>query len=376
MTTGKLLVSCGVSLLCRAALSPLKLLPIRKKRVLFVSFRGKQYSCNPRAVSEALEDSQAEIVWAFHQPEKFAFLRQRGIRVISDRGLRFVLTALTARVVCTNTYYKPFLPRRRGQFFLRTWHGGGAYKRVDYPGGLRGFYIRLQQQGASVYLSSSAAFTWLVLRESFGYHGEVLEAGLPRNDLLLSPQRDEIGDRVRRELVPEGKHIALFAPTYRETGKVPAPDMERLKQALSARFGGEWIVLGRGHHVTASEKERTACDLDVTDYPDMQPLLCAADVLVTDYSSSIWDMSLTGKPVFLFCPDLKAYRAERDFYTDIHTWPFPLAETDEALENNIHTFDASAYARDIACHHETLGSTETGHASRLAAERICKEIGN
>ena len=373
----KLFASYVFSLAARGILSPLKLLPVNKRRVLFVSFRGKQYSCSPKAISEELEkaDRGLELVWAFHEPERFAFLKERGIKVVGDRSLKFLYYALTSRVVCTNAYYKPFLPRRKSQFYLRTWHGGGAYKRVNYPKGLYGAYIKLQQQGASVYLSSSKAFTRMTLRDSFGFSGEVIEKGLPRNDLLVSGKWLKTGEDVKKELGFAGKKLCLYAPTYRDGGRpFPAPDADRLRAALEKRFGGQWVLCCRGHHVNDASNAFRA-DKDLSAYGDMQPLLMAADVLVTDYSSSIWDMSLTGKPAFLYCPDLKEYKSERDFYTDIRSWPFPLSQSDEELEKNVLSFDAEKYAEDVKRHHEKLGSAESGNAAGFAAQRILKECG-
>ncbi len=378
MTKLKLCASYLASLALRTALSPLKLLPVKRGRALFVSFRGKQYSCNPRAISEELArmtGGKVEIVWAFHEPEKFEYLTSQGIRVISDRGFKFVFTALTSRVVCTNTYYKPYIPRRKDQFYLRTWHGGGAYKRVDCPSGLMGRYIRIQQQGASLYLSSSRAFTELTLRGSFGYAGEVMEYGMPRNDALVNGKWKQEGARVRRELGFEGKKLALYAPTYRDAGEeITPPDAEKLRRALKTRFGGEWVLLFRGHHVPG-KTGAFACDRDVSAYPDMQPLLAAADALITDYSSSMWDMSLAFKPVFLFCPDADKYLAERGFYTDITRLPFPFARDDGRLSKNILAFDEAVYAKNAAAHHSELGSFESGRASEYAAKRIMKECG-
>ena len=373
MKSSQLILSYAFSKIARICLRPLCLMPIRKNRVLFLSFRGKQYSCNPRAVSEELAKragSRAEIVWAFHEPEKFRFLEKQGIRVLRDRGLKFILTALTARVVCTNTYYKPFLPRRKGQFYLRTWHGGGAYKKVDYPKGLMGAYIRMQQEGASLYLSSSKAFTELTLRNSFGYAGEVLEKGMPRNDALVNGSWREKEPEIRRELGLENKKIALYAPTWRDDGhEITAPDADKLKEALEKRFGGEFALLYRGHH--AGNNISLQFYKDVSKYYDMQPLLMAADVLITDYSSSIWDMSLTGKPAFLYCPDFGEY--ERGFYMDMRTLPFPLSKNDEELASSILQFDEAVYAQGVKVHLETLGSCESGHAAQAAAERICRE---
>ena len=384
MGNAKLLLDIAFCYAARIALRPVCALPIRKKRVLFVSYRGKQYSCNPRAVSEALErmaGGRVEIGWAFHNPEKFAGLKERGITVLGDRTWAFLKFALTARVVCTNTYYKPFLPRRRGQFYLRTWHGGGAYKRVgrfEKLPALRRRYVSMQQQGASLYLSSSRAFTEMTLRDAFGYRGEVMEKGMPRNDCLFSPN-PQIAARVKAALGLDARaRIALYAPTYREDARARdfALDAEKLRRALGARFSGRWAIVFRGHHVVSEDTSgRGFGDVDATDYPDMQELLIAADVLVTDYSSAIWDMSLTGKPAFLYCPDLGAYKAERDFFTDIRTWPYPLAEDNDALDRAIRSFDADACAKSIREHHAALRSCETGRASEYAARRILRECG-
>ena len=379
MKNAKTLARIALSALIRVLLLPLCLLPIRKNRVLFVSYRGKQYSCSPRAISEALEKmsgGEIEIGWAFHRPQDFETLTARGIRVLDDRSFAFVVYALTARVICTNAYYKPFLPRRRGQFFLRTWHGGGAYKRVGRAEKLPAphrFYIRMQQQGASLYTSSSEAFTRMTLREAFDYRGEVLETGLPRNDALLDEAaRNEAARRARAALgLSENVRLALYAPTWRDDRiRAHQIDFARLKAALSARFGGEFRVLFRGHYITDGNGSASFGDVDATQYPDMQDLLAASDVLVTDYSSCMWDMSLIFRPVFLYCTDLNTYRADRDFFTDIRTWPFPVSETNDELEQTILRFDEDAYREAVHRHHRELGSCETGHAARDAAARI------
>ena len=100
MKNAKTLARIALSALIRVLLLPLCLLPIRKNRVLFVSYRGKQYSCSPRAISEALEKmsgGEIEIGWAFHRPQDFETLTARGIRVLDDRSFAFVVYALTAR---------------------------------------------------------------------------------------------------------------------------------------------------------------------------------------------------------------------------------------------------------------------------------------
>ena len=89
----------------------------------------------------------------------------------------------------------------------------------------------------------------------------------------------------------------------------------------------------------------------------------------------MWDFALTGRPCFLFCEDLAEYRDSEDFYTPIETWPFPLAETEDALLKAICGFDEAAYAARVRKHYEDLGSFETGRASKKLMEAVEKKIG-
>ena len=198
--------------------------------------------------------------------------------------------------------------------------------------------------------------------------------------MLFSPPDPDKTALIRSKLgLKESQRLCLYAPTYRKDTQVHAlnPDYGKTISALEQRFGGEWVMGYRGHHVTQF-KDHTVVNkgaADLTAYPDMQEILFAADALITDYSSSIWDMGLTGKPVFLYTPDLSSYRSERDFYTDIRTWPFPLAESMEKLEENIRLFDEERYSAAVKKHLAGLGSCESGKAAYFAARRIGYETG-
>ena len=110
--------------------------------------------------------------------------------------------------------------------------------------------------------------------------------------------------------------------------------------------------------------------VDVSDYPDMQELLCAADILITDYSSSMWDYSFTYKPCFIYANDLDQYKIERDFHTPVNEWPFTIAISNEELAENILEFDQDKYIEKIKKHHHDLGSFEDGHATEKVAKLI------
>ncbi|MBO7385449.1 MAG: CDP-glycerol glycerophosphotransferase family protein [Clostridia bacterium] len=374
------------SALIRAALQPLKLKKIVPNRVLFSAYMEKQYACNPKYISRELQrlyPGRIEIGWAFREPEKFRYLEKEGIRVLGTGTREFTDFALTSRVICANTYFKPSLPRRRSTFYLYTWHGGGAYKKVgryvDMPL-IEKLNTRMREGKTDLYLSSSSFFTEHVLRDSFSYQGEILEKGMPRNDILLNPPPEEELRRIRARVgLKDGEKLCLYAPTYRKDTKVHdfGLDYERALKALERRFGGQWVMGYRSHHVSmfkdTSQVSRGALDLSL--YDDMQELLLVSDALITDYSSSIWDAALGGKRAFLYAPDLNDYLKERAFYTDIRSWPFPLGEDNGELENNILSFDEEQYAAALKRHLEALGSCETGRAASFAARRIAQEMG-
>jgi len=373
------------SLAIRLCLQPLRVLPVKRNRVLFTAYLEKQYSCNPKYISQELQrlyGDKLEIIWLFRRPQDFSYLESQGITVMGTGSFKSTIAALTARVVVSNTYYKPSLPRRRKQFFLYTWHGGGAYKRVwsDEMSLIERIYTRLRQSGGNLYLSSGEHFTLDAIRNSFHYKGEVLSKGMPRNDMLVNGISEEEKHRIRSLIgLNEGEKLLLYAPTYRKDTQVHAfnPDYKAVCEALSQRFGGTYVVGYRSHHVTMY-KNQNGIDVgavNLTDYPDMQELLAVCDVLLTDYSSSIWDAAVGGKKAFLYCPDLDSFDLNKDFVTDIHSWPFPLAKTSEELCRNIENFDENKYISDCKRHLLELGSCESGRAAYFAARRIGYETG-
>ena len=359
------------------ALQIFRLLPLQKK-VSFIAFSGRQYSDSPRRISELLAKEHPEIrqVWAFNEPEKFRFLEEKGIKVVKYKSLEYLRYVMTSKVYVDNAEFWSILKFRPGQMVLETWHGGGAYKRV---GGHRIDVNEREQQHAvekmnkiTLFLSSSKAFTKHVIRDAYQYRGEVLECGLPRNDELLDPAP---ATEIRMKLgIPENAKVLLYAPTFRKSHTLDLYDVDfaRLKASLEGRFGGEWIILLRMHYYLSDRVSSIKLPFvrDVTAYPDMQELLLASDVLLTDYSSCMWDFSLMHRPCFLYARDIAAYRGERDFYTPIESWPFPLASDNDELASVIADFDENAYRAAVDRHHADLGSTESGTAAKQCAQRI------
>ena len=361
------------------------LIPIRENRVFFSAYSGHQYTCNPKYISEYLQKQygdRLELIWCYCNsiPES-----PDGIRFVRYGSFAYYRCLLTSKAVIFNDLQNcSYLPFRKKQTVIQTWHGSGLYKKVgrDVPGNTVWNNLRLSwtTKHITYFLAGATAFTNTVIRGAFGYKGEVKEVGLPRNDILLHKEtRDEMREKVREALgIPDDCFAVLYAPTFRGAGDHSQEELElkQIQAAFTERFGKECLFLVRSHHAVTDRNSRLpAGTTNVTDYPDMQELLCAADAMISDYSSCIWDFSLTGKPCFIFAADLSAYRVDRDFYTDIFRWPFPLALSNDELVDAIRQFDENDYLKRLNEHFNELGCCESGEAAKRIGDDIAKRCG-
>lgn len=362
----------------RVVLKVLYVFPIKKNRILLMSYGGRAIAGSPKCIYEYLNKTypqRFEFIWVLNEVgECNASLYNA--RVISHKSFAFYFYTLTARLIVSNSGFHRFMPLRKAQKYVDTTHGGGAYKRCETIIKTKYEEKRLHLTKKPDCLTSSCKVqSGIVKRTDCLDDSMILECGLPRNDVFFnSKERGEQSEKVRDIFALHGKRILLVAPTYRGDFLNPQNssdmDFSAIKDALKARFGEEWRILYRAHYSIADKALHDNC-IDASRYDDMQDLLCAADVLITDYSSSIWDYSFTGRPCFLYTPDLKDYKTERDFYTPIEEWPFPVATSNEQLCDNIKNYNEAAYMVKVKVHHNALGSFETGHATEAVCKRIC-----
>lgn len=352
---------------------------IKKNRILFMSFYGRQYSCNPRAIYEGLSQLKLdfEYVWVVRSndlpiPGKFKSCRYR--------SLKYYYYLFTSRFVIINTGLANDMVFRKRQIVIETWHGGGCYKKVgigkNYSNDFDRWLLKKRSGRLSYFISSSRYFTKKTIRDFYAYDGDVLEIGMPRNDLLFD--KEECKKRnltVRKKLgLDNDEKVVLYAPTYRDLGhEYDELDWDLLKPAFQKMFNGKKVILAyRGHH--KEKKKAVKGVLDLSSYHDMQDLLAMADVLITDYSSSIWDFSLTLKPCFLFIPDYEDYNRERGFDVLPKKWGFPYAMSNKELLDKIDSFDKEDFIKEMKKHQEKLGSFENGTATKRVIDLILEKM--
>lgn len=365
-------------LLCKRLYTKLFwIFPLNSKKIFFSSYEGKQYSCNPKAVYELLNNKEKKYccIWEYNSPTIPEALKKNVI-IVKHNSLSYFFHILTAKYIITNSGVSAAISLRKNQVCVNTWHGGGAYKKVgavvdEKVNGTSRKELEIIAKQTSYFLSSSEKFTEVMEKSTFISKNKFLNVGMPRNDIFFVPSRlEQLREKVRKYYnLLDKKKVVLIAPTYRgNSGNMQyvtlIPDIERLVKTLEGRFGGEWVAMYRNHYYKNSI-ENDPSIIDVSGYQDMQELLCLADVLITDYSSCIWDYSLIYRPCFLFVPDLYEYENERGgFYTEISTWPGIVCENDEELENEISHYNEFEYVQKVKKHHYSLGSYDKGTAAK------------
>lgn len=342
-------------------------LPIKEK-LLFISYSGRNFTCNPRSIyGLIMQQKKYDSIIVDKSIKK----SNNNTTYVKYKSLSFFYQCLTAKVLITNDGFPIFLPKRKKQILINTWHGGGAYKKVDPKSKMQKAKYTLLYKDTDFFISSNNIFTHVMSKALGIDEKNFLNIGMPRNDIFFNKlQMINAAGKVKKQLNLKDETVILFAPTWRDDGREIIENLtdENILKAFEKRFNNNVRVLIRAHYHTKNIQSKNL--LDVSSYPDMQELLCAADILITDYSSCMWDFSLMYKPCFIYATDIDQYKQERDFYTPMSEWPFPIAANNEELVSNIINFDEAKYIEKVKQHHKALGSYEDGHS----CEKVCKLI--
>lgn len=306
-------------------------------------------------------------------------------KIVRPNSFSYFKEILSSGTIITNSGGISYLPKRKSQKVINTWHGGGPYKKTSTDVYDNYWYrkeVKMNCNNVDYILSSCRYFTDIEAK-SLGFETEkCIPVGLPRNDILFAEHNDIVNKVRNFYSIPEGKKFILYAPTFRSsiahhpTCKIISNyidlDIDMLLSALRAKYKCDWVCGIRLHPKLSDIDMSDLNALNCTAYPDMQELLCCADAIITDYSSLMWDYSFTYRPVFIYAPDIEQYEKERGFYMPVSEWPYPIAHSNEELKNKITEFNEEQYKEKVEEHHLASGSYETGNACAQIAELIEK----
>lgn len=358
-----------------------------KDIVVYDAFQGYGAGDSPRAIHEELlrRDEKLEHVWLVRDGRAEVPETARAVQYDSLESWDLLARA---RYYVVNDSVPRAFRRRPGQTVVQTWHGT-PLKQIGHDF-MHDYYTSPEVLDALEHdsaqwslLASPGSYATPVLKRALGYDGEVIESGSPRTDALVRPDAQRIAEVRRRLGLPEGKKVVLYMPTWRENrlgwsaSSGYKLDLKIDLDAARRELGEDHVLLIRGHHkVTEQVRDgvRDGFVVDVSRWPDPTDLLLVADVLISDYSSAIFDFMHTGRPVLLFAYDLEHYRDTlRGFTFDLEKKaPGPLLRDSASLIEAVRNADAvgAEYARARAAFREEFCDLDDGRAARRVVDRM------
>jgi CDP-glycerol glycerophosphotransferase len=304
----------------------LRLLPVDRRLAVYAAYWYRGFSCNPAAIFTKARELAPGVRGTWIVESEYVDGMPAGVPYVRAGTLRYYRTLARARWLVNNVNFPDFVVKRPGSVHLQTHHGTPVkvmgVEQVAYPVGAQGLHTgRLMRRSDRWDYSISAnAHSTEVWARSYPCRYQTLEYGYPRNDRLARADAGAVA--AARDLlgIDQGATVVLYAPTYREyvTDFRPLVDIEELADAIAP--GG--LLLVRAHYFYASSVDVSHPSVrDVSAYPCIEDVFLATDVLVTDYSSVMFDYVVLDRPVVVYAPDWDAYARTRGVTFDVLAEP-------------------------------------------------------
>lgn len=365
----------------RLRAAPADLIP--DNAVFFESFYGRQVGCNPLSIDRELARRYPDIPRYWSVTSEAQRVPDGAVPLLVG-GREWLIARRRARLIVVNDWLRYGFRRRAGQTVLQTWHGTMLkHLALGRPGvSLRTrLAIRRESRRWNLLLSQNPHSTEQ-FRRSYAYRGEILESGYPRNDrlahALVGTERNPIEVKLARARlgIHGSPNVLVYAPTWRDGGIEPVDALG--VRELSERLGDEWTVVVRGHTRTHAFGGYPVGDrvIDASRHDDVNDVIIAATVIVTDYSSLMFDAAVARVPQLFAVPDLAEYRdRERGFTFDFENdAPGPLLTTAEEVVRCAQDLaahgDEAPWVVDIADRADAWRERFTPHDDGAAARRV------
>lgn len=338
--------------------------------VFFESFYGRSASCNPLAIDRELARVAPGVTRYWSVVDLSVAVPDGAIPVV-EGSPEWWRARGSARLLVVNDWLRRAYARRPGQHVLQTWHGTPLKRLALHRPGFdprRAIAVVRESRRWNVLLAPNP-YSENIMRKAYAFLTRpVWVEGYPRNDVLTTGD----GAAVRSQLgIAEGERVLLYAPTWRDDREQMVDFFDPAE--LARRTGAVVLVRGHSRTIQAGRDAAGTRVIDVTRYPDVSRLLLAADALITDYSSLMFDFAVTAKPMYFFVPDLEHYRGElRGFYFDLEAHaPGPVVRTFDDLVGAIE--DSSSTAT-YAARYEAWRRKFTAREDGRAAERVIARV--
>jgi len=311
--------------------------------IVFNSFGGKKFGDSPKNIYDYIIDKfdyeKFRLVWAFENPSDFDIPYGEKVKINS---LRYFIICLSAKYWISSVNVERGLRfKKRKTIYINTWHGAGTKKIGNAVKGRKDYNF----SNVDILLIQSDFEKQIFMRDFLTKEKSCLKIGHPRADILYNYKKVNI-EKIKEKLnIKSEKKIILYAPTWRESTnkgstydlKIPL-DIKKWKEELSDSY----IVLFRTHTLTTNviNEDFSEFFIDVSNYPEVNELLLITDILITDYSTIVFDFSVLHRPFACFGYDYDKYVSERGLYIDIETeYPTGVIRTEKELLNWLKIMD-------------------------------------
>ncbi|MFG2519000.1 CDP-glycerol glycerophosphotransferase family protein [Streptomyces sp. NPDC048527] len=301
-------------------------LPVRADRAVFSSYWGRGYGCNPGALEAAFRAHAPHVATSWIALPEHHHTLPSGTRALRPGTAAYWTALARSKYLVNNVNFDRRLVKRPGQVLIQTQHGTPLKKMgldlQEHPAAARGqdFDRLLRSVDTWDYVLSANRHSTLVWERVYPSAYTTLEYGYPRNDAFHRASSRDVA-HIRESLgIPKGATAILYAPTHRDYRRTQrcALDLERVLR----RLGPDFVVLARTHPLHRAPLVRsTGRVIDVCGHPSVETLCLAADALVTDYSSLMFDYANLDRPIVIHADDWEAYEASRGTYFDLRASP-------------------------------------------------------
>lgn len=369
--------------------------PIKQDVIIFESNLGRNYTGNPRYIYEEMVSQGLDKKYhCYFILEDMNTKIPGQVNKVKRTRLKYFYIMSRARFLVCDSRLPAFFIKRKGMTYIQTWHGTPLKKLAldmedvsmagesDIETYKKNFYLNAQTWD---YLISQNNFSSNIFRRAFGFTKEMLEIGYPRNDILINHNNTKDIDSLKERFgLPSNKQIVLYAPTWRdnefyEQGKYkfnPKIDFDLLQKEL----GEDYVFIVKYHYLVKDNINWDAYKGFIYDFDmeyDIAELYLVSDILITDYSSVMFDYSLLKRPMFFYAYDLENYKNNlRGFYFDfIKEAPGPITQTTPELIESIKTYKREEYDEKYQKFTTKYNHVDHGTASKQVVDLIVKELG-
>lgn len=360
--------------------------PIKKNKIICSNFEGKSFAESPKYIAEQLIKNykNLDVVWVSNKKIELP----SGIRLVKLNTIRYFFELATSKIWIFNSRKKVFLKKRNRQYYIQTWHGCIALKKIEQDAldSLEDVY-KLHAQADSkdidLFVSSNTYFS-RQCEKTFCYYGEIIENGTPKNDIFLNNEFKNVAmKKIYKELkIDYQTQILLYAPTFRDSYDLKPYDLnlEKVLKRLEEKTDKKWVAIVKFHpKLNEMDKIKYNTSKIITeniDKLDISELIIASEIVITDYSSVMFDGMICDKKVLLYVKDYENYYENRGTYFKLEELPFYKASsTNEFIENLNRIFeDPNEYISKYVLFKKRIGLNETGKSSELIAKRIIRII--